>query len=108
MVLLKKEILWYMANQWYYSRKKLYGIWLTNGINYYSRKILYGIWLTNGIAQERKCSVHACKYVFMCDKYNFSILKIMKNILEIMMIFVGIVINVTGYNKNTVEAGNTF
>ena len=50
----------------------------------------------------------SCLQVFMCDKYNFSILIIMQNILEIMMIFVGIVINVTGYNKNTVEAGNTF
>ena len=72
MVLLKKEIVRYMDNPWYCSRKKVYGIWLANGTYilkkefvwymanqwYYSRKKLYGIWLTNGTTQERNCMVY--------------------------------------------------
>ena len=38
---INKESVQFMENQWYYSRKKL-----------------YGTWTTHGIAQERKCMVY--------------------------------------------------
>ena len=69
---INKESVQFMENQWYYSRKKLYGTWTGQPMVllkkesvwymanqwYYSRKKLYGIWLTNGTTQERNCMVY--------------------------------------------------